>query len=81
MTIFGFFWLWSFEHSKAHNVPAIFMFGDSFLDVGNNRYLGAVLTRADYPPNGIDYPNHKPTGRFSNGKNTADFVCRLYISK
>jgi hypothetical protein len=57
-------------------VPAVYVFGDSTLDVGNNNYLpGKDVPRADKPYYGIDLPGSgKPTGRFSNGYNTADFV-------
>lgn len=55
--------------------PAMFVFGDSLADVGNNNYLKFSIAKADFPHNGVDYlPNHKPTGRFSNGKNAADFL-------
>jgi hypothetical protein len=55
-------------------VPAMFVFGDSTLDVGNNNYLKNCRPpcKADYPRYGVDYPDHKPTGRFSNGHNLAD---------
>jgi hypothetical protein len=57
-------------------VPAVYVFGDSTLDVGNNNYLpGRNVPRADRPYYGIDMPGSgKPNGRFSNGYNTADFV-------
>ncbi|CAN6287602.1 unnamed protein product [Urochloa humidicola] len=58
-------------------VPAaIFVFGDSTMDVGNNNYLlGKNVPRANQPYHGIDMPGSgKPSGRFSNGYNTADFV-------
>ena len=57
-------------------LPAVYVFGDSTLDVGNNNYLpGKDVPRADKPYYGIDLPGSgKPTGRFSNGYNTADFV-------
>ncbi|CAN1187869.1 GDSL esterase/lipase At2g19060 [Linum perenne] len=29
--------------------------------------------RADFLPNGIDFPTG-PTGRFSNGRNAADYI-------
>ncbi|KAL8253457.1 hypothetical protein R6Q59_037150 [Mikania micrantha] len=41
--------------------PAFFVFGDSLVDNGNNNYL-ATTARADSPPYGIDYPDHRPTG-------------------
>lgn len=60
----------------VQQVPAIFVFGDSTMDVGNNNYLpGKNVPRADQPYYGIDMPGSgRPTGRFSNGYNTADFV-------
>ncbi|CAN6181584.1 unnamed protein product [Urochloa humidicola] len=59
-------------------VPAVYVFGDSTLDVGNNNYLpGKEVPRADKPYYGIDLPGSgKPTGRFSNGYNIADFIAR-----
>ncbi|KAH7866630.1 hypothetical protein Vadar_022947 [Vaccinium darrowii] len=50
-----------------------FVFGDSLVDNGNNNYL-ATSARADSPPYGIDYPSHRPTGRFSNGLNIPDLI-------
>lgn len=55
-------------------VPAIYVFGDSIADVGNNNYLELSVLKADFPHNGVDYPGGKATGRFSNGKNSADFL-------
>ncbi|GJR12330.1 GDSL esterase/lipase LTL1-like protein [Tanacetum coccineum] len=52
---------------------AFFVFGDSLVDSGNNNYL-ATSARADAPPYGIDYPTHRPTGRFSNGFNIPDLI-------
>jgi hypothetical protein len=61
---------------RPTTVPAMYVFGDSTLDVGNNNQLsGKDVPRADKPYYGIDLPGvGKPTGRFSNGYNTADFV-------
>jgi hypothetical protein len=59
----------------SKQVPAMYVFGDSTLDVGNNNYLpGADVPRANMPLYGVDYPGSKPTGRFSNGYNVADFI-------
>lgn len=52
---------------------AFFVFGDSLVDNGNNNFL-ATTARADSPPYGIDYPSHRPTGRFSNGYNIPDII-------
>lgn len=60
--------------SRAQTVPALYVFGDSLVDVGNNNYLPLSIVKADFPYNGIDYPGKKTTGRFSNGKNAADFI-------
>ncbi|EES01001.2 GDSL esterase/lipase At5g37690 isoform X2 [Sorghum bicolor] len=57
--------------------PAMFVFGSSILDVGNNNYLqGATVGRANSPYNGVDFPGSVPTGRFSNGYNIADYVAK-----
>ncbi|KAL6222202.1 hypothetical protein ACLB2K_005594 [Fragaria x ananassa] len=58
-------------------VPAIYIFGDSLVDVGTNSYLPKCKARADMPHNGIDYPGSKATGRFSNGHNVADFLAQF----
>ncbi|KAI3783592.1 hypothetical protein L1987_42676 [Smallanthus sonchifolius] len=59
--------------SVENNPRAFFVFGDSLVDNGNNNYL-ATTARADSPPYGIDYPGHRPTGRFSNGLNLPDAI-------
>ncbi|KAG0450523.1 hypothetical protein HPP92_026891 [Vanilla planifolia] len=58
----------------AAGVPAIYVFGDSTADVGNNNYLTGKAARANFPHNGIDFPEQRPTGRFSNGYNGIDFL-------
>ncbi|KAL6603436.1 hypothetical protein ACP70R_043797 [Stipagrostis hirtigluma subsp. patula] len=62
----------------TRQVPAIYVFGDSMLDVGNNNHLpGKDVPRANKAYYGIDLPGSgKPTGRFSNGYNIADFVAK-----
>ncbi|KAL8188691.1 hypothetical protein R6Q57_029711 [Mikania cordata] len=59
--------------------PAVFVFGDSTADVGTNSFLPTAKIRADFPHNGIDFPYSKPTGRFSNGFNSADFLSKLIM--
>ena len=68
------------SNNILRQVPAVYVFGDSTLDVGNNNYLpGRNVPRADRPYYGIDMRGSgKPNGRFSNGYNTADFV-GMYI--
>uniref|UniRef100_M8BL13 GDSL esterase/lipase n=1 Tax=Aegilops tauschii TaxID=37682 RepID=M8BL13_AEGTA len=63
----------------AGSVPALYVFGDSLVDVGNNNHLLTPI-KADFTHNGMDYPGRKATGRFSNGKNSADFLVRLNLS-
>ncbi|KAL8201975.1 hypothetical protein R6Q57_011122 [Mikania cordata] len=57
-------------HAEAR---AFFVFGDSLVDNGNNDFL-VTTARADSPPYGIDFPTHRPTGRFSNGLNIPDLI-------
>ncbi|OAY55145.1 GDSL esterase/lipase At5g55050 [Manihot esculenta] len=64
----------SFKLSTAQMVPAVFVFGDSLVDVGNNNHLPVSIAKANFPHNGVDFPTKKATGRFSNGKNAADFL-------
>ncbi|KAF7831298.1 GDSL esterase/lipase [Senna tora] len=64
----------SFYYCEAQKAPALYVFGDSLVDVGNNNYLKLSIAKANHYPYGIDFPTKKPTGRFSNGKNAADFI-------
>ncbi|KAI4368725.1 hypothetical protein MLD38_017250 [Melastoma candidum] len=57
-------------------VPAMFVFGDSVVDVGNNNELYTIV-KANFPPYGRDFKDQEPTGRFCNGKLAADFTGRL----
>ncbi|KAF9589525.1 hypothetical protein IFM89_025243 [Coptis chinensis] len=68
------FFAFTFTCSVAKMVPAVFVFGDSLADVGNNNYLTLSIAKANFPHNGVDFPGKKPTGRFSNGRNAADFL-------
>jgi hypothetical protein len=54
-------------------MPATFIFGDSLVDAGNNNYI-ATLSKANYPPNGIDFLGHQPTGRYTNGRTIVDIL-------
>ncbi|KAK7344124.1 hypothetical protein VNO77_13424 [Canavalia gladiata] len=63
----------SLSFSCAQSTRAFFVFGDSLVDSGNNDFL-ATTARADAPPYGIDFPTHRPTGRFSNGLNIPDII-------
>ncbi|CAN6215585.1 unnamed protein product, partial [Urochloa humidicola] len=63
---------------RSTTVPAMYVFGDSILDVGNNNYLpGKDIPRANMPYYGVDFPGGaRPTGRWSNGYNVADFIAK-----
>ncbi|KAJ6671675.1 GDSL-MOTIF LIPASE [Salix viminalis] len=54
-------------------VPAMFIFGDSVVDAGNNNHLYTIV-KANFAPYGRDFANHKPTGRFCNGKLASDLT-------
>ncbi|XP_023519631.1 GDSL esterase/lipase At1g71250-like [Cucurbita pepo subsp. pepo] len=62
--------------SETNGVPAIFVFGDSLVDVGNNNFLRSVA-RANYYPYGIDFLSG-PTGRFSNGRTVIDMFVDMF---
>ena len=64
--------------STEGEARAFFVFGDSLVDNGNNNFL-ATTARADAPPYGIDYPTHRPSGRFSNGYNIPDFISSVFL--
>ncbi|XP_010261310.1 PREDICTED: GDSL esterase/lipase 7-like [Nelumbo nucifera] len=59
---------------KAENplAPALYVFGDSLLDSGNNNLL-PTIAKANYLPYGIDFASGV-TGRFTNGKTVADYI-------
>nr|GMD68724.1 GDSL esterase/lipase At1g71691-like [Ipomoea batatas] len=56
-------------------VPAMFIFGDSLIDNGNNNNLPS-FAKANYFPYGIDFDGG-PTGRFSNGFTMVDEIAQL----
>ncbi|CAN1163287.1 GDSL esterase/lipase At3g14820 [Linum perenne] len=56
---------------KVDKVAAVYAFGDSILDTGNNNYINTI-SKCNFPPYGTDFPGGKPTGRCSNGKLISD---------
>ncbi|XP_008807138.1 GDSL esterase/lipase EXL3 [Phoenix dactylifera] len=54
-------------------VPAVIVFGDSIVDPGNNNAIKTIV-KCNFPPYGVDFIGHKPTGRFCNGKIPTDFI-------
>ncbi|XP_074279107.1 GDSL esterase/lipase EXL3-like [Silene latifolia] len=61
-------------------VPAIFGFGDSIIDPGNNNNLNTIL-KSNFPPYGKDFMGGIPTGRFSNGRIPTDFIAEMLSIK
>ncbi|KAI3927038.1 hypothetical protein MKW92_026860 [Papaver armeniacum] len=58
------------DHSRA-----IFVFGDSLVDVGNNNYIPLTVGKSNYFPYGMDFPGViSPTGRFTNGRTVVDII-------
>ncbi|KAJ8756082.1 hypothetical protein K2173_024629 [Erythroxylum novogranatense] len=63
----------NYKASNSTHVP-LFVFGDSYLDAGNNKYINTpIRNRANFLPYGESY-FHQPTGRFSDGRTMADFI-------
>ncbi|XP_009599586.1 GDSL esterase/lipase At1g71250 [Nicotiana tomentosiformis] len=54
---------------------ALWVFGDSLVDNGNNNFINSIA-KSNYYPYGIDF-NRGPTGRFSNGKTFIDILGEL----
>ncbi|OAY63393.1 GDSL esterase/lipase EXL3 [Ananas comosus] len=54
-------------------VPAVIVFGDSIVDPGNNNVIKTII-KCNFPPYGVDFADHKPTGRFCDGKIPTDFI-------
>ncbi|CAA0834421.1 GDSL esterase/lipase [Striga hermonthica] len=59
--------------SASPNITAVFAFGDSILDPGNNNHIPTVF-RSNHLPYGLDFPGRIPTGRFSDGKLPMDLI-------
>ncbi|GLT63428.1 hypothetical protein SLA2020_359930 [Shorea laevis] len=55
--------------------PALYVFGDSLFDSGNNNFL-PTLAKANYLPYGSNF-DKGITGRFTNGRTLPDFVAEF----
>lgn len=62
-------------HDRIH-VPAMFLFGDSLADAGNNNFIPNSSAKANFPPYGETFFHH-PTGRFTNGRTAFDFIASI----
>ncbi|KAK3220613.1 hypothetical protein Dsin_014583 [Dipteronia sinensis] len=57
---------------KVH--VALFIFGDSYFDAGNNNYINTTADyQANFQPYGESFFKY-PTGRFSDGRLVSDFI-------
>lgn len=66
---------------RAHSqpmVPALNIFGDSVVDAGNNNNR-LSLVKANFPPYGRDFVDHKASGRFCNGMLAIDYTGNIHI--
>ncbi|XP_050210649.1 GDSL esterase/lipase 5-like [Mercurialis annua] len=62
------------ENEQPNKPVSLFIFGDSFFDVGNNNYINTTTQKqANFWPYGQTYFNF-PTGRFSDGRLISDFI-------
>lgn len=52
---------------------ALYVFGDSTVDAGNNNFL-ATAAKADFAPYGVDLKGQLALGRFTNGLTFADLI-------
>lgn len=55
--------------------PALYVFGDSLFDSGNNNLLPTV-SKANFKPYGVDFAKGD-TGRFTNGRLVPDFIAEF----
>lgn len=66
------------ESQAAEASAALFIFGDSFFDSGNNNYINTTtLDQANFWPYGETYFKF-PTGRFSDGRLISDFIGEIW---
>lgn len=59
--------------------PALVIFGDSTVDAGNNNYMETIV-KSDFSPYGLNFEGGVPTGRFTDGLLTTDYICKLTCS-
>ncbi|CAI9752769.1 unnamed protein product [Fraxinus pennsylvanica] len=62
-------------NSDPPAVPALYVFGDSLFDNGNNNLL-PTLAKADFSPYGMNFDGGA-TGRFTNGKTIPDLIAEF----
>ncbi|PIA63287.1 hypothetical protein AQUCO_00200956v1 [Aquilegia coerulea] len=65
----------SLVNCQLPSAPALYVFGDSLVDCGNNDKL-LTLARANYPPYGANFIDGA-TGRFTNNETLADIIAQF----
>ncbi|KAK3011174.1 hypothetical protein RJ639_011747 [Escallonia herrerae] len=63
------------QRASNNSISAVFVFGDSTADPGNNNYIPTPF-KSNFRPYGRDFTNQVPTGRFTNGMLAYDFIAR-----
>lgn len=62
------------QQQQKKKVTALLVFGDSIVDPGNNNDIHTIV-KANFRPYGKDFGrDHRPTGRFCNGRIPTDFI-------
>lgn len=70
----SFFGIQSDCSSQVHPKAALFIFGDSLFDPGNNNFINTTTSlQANFSPYGETFFKF-PTGRFSDGRLIPDFI-------
>ncbi|CAM8940483.1 unnamed protein product [Rhodiola kirilowii] len=62
-----------YHAANRSKVLAVFVFGDSTVDPGNNNFLSTIF-KSNFPPYGRDFAGSQPTGRFTDGRLVTDFI-------
>lgn len=61
-------------HDDHNKHAALFVFGDSIFDPGNNNYINTITdAQANFPPYGETFFKY-PTGRWCDGRVVPDFI-------
>ncbi|KAK3231875.1 hypothetical protein Dsin_003756 [Dipteronia sinensis] len=60
--------------NAAMTIPAVFTFGDSTFDTGNNNNRLTTMAKCNFSPYGRDFMGGKATGRCGNGKIPSDLI-------
>lgn len=76
ISIIIFFLCISSVNSNSPVAPALYVFGDSLFDSGNNNLL-LTLGKANYPPYGVNFDGGA-TGRFTDGKTIPDLIGSIF---